>query len=152
MAQIDLRNVSIVALDTAPLIYYMEEHPQYLPLVEPVIDAIDAGTITAYTSTVTLLEVLTKPLQEGDQALAGEYREILTSSRLHLISVTPEVAEEAAKLRAKYRLRAPDAIQIATAILNHADLLISNEPRWKRVKEVKLVVLDDLLNKAGRAC
>src|SRR2546423_772839 len=51
----------IVGLDTAPLIYYLEEHPTYLPLVDPFFDALARGDLHAVTSTVTLIEVLTQP-------------------------------------------------------------------------------------------
>lgn len=55
MGALDLASVRAVALDTAPLIYYVEEHPKYLPLVEPLIEAIDEGKIAAYTSMITLI-------------------------------------------------------------------------------------------------
>jgi hypothetical protein len=67
-----LARISTLALDSAPLIYYIEEEPRYLPLLVPLIDAIDAGKITCYASTIVLLEVLVKPLREKDEALAHE--------------------------------------------------------------------------------
>jgi hypothetical protein len=33
----------LVAFDTAPLIYYLEEHPDYLPIVSEMFDAFDRG-------------------------------------------------------------------------------------------------------------
>lgn len=62
-----------VALDTAVFIYFVEEHPQFMPMVEPLFEAIDRGQIAAVTSSVTLLEVLVVPLRRGDTALAGQY-------------------------------------------------------------------------------
>ena len=62
MGEIKLENVSIVALDTATLIYYVEAHPTYCSLVEPVIEAIDKVEVIGITSTITLLEVPVLPI------------------------------------------------------------------------------------------
>lgn len=69
-----------VALDTVIFIYFIEEHPGYLPLVEPVFHAIDAGQIPATTSTLTPMETLVVPYRNGDSALAERYETILTRS------------------------------------------------------------------------
>lgn len=45
-----------VALDSSIFIYFIEEHPIYLPVVEPLFEAIDAGELEAVTSSLTLLE------------------------------------------------------------------------------------------------
>lgn len=76
-----------VALDTAPLIYFIEEHPVYGPVVEPFFSAVADGEIRAVTSTITLAEVLVHPLKRGDEALAQKYHDILLSSE-H-VSVVP---------------------------------------------------------------
>lgn len=118
-----LTGISTLALDSAPLIYYIEEEPRYLPLLIPIVDAIDEGRITCYASTIALLEVLVKPLREQDEALAREYQETLLHSRLRLVAVTATVAQEAARLRARYRLKTPDAIHVATALVHRVDAL-----------------------------
>ena len=59
----------LVAFDTAPLIYYIEENPLYLPLVDELFDTIDSDTSTGITSVLTLQEVLVKPLREGGRIL-----------------------------------------------------------------------------------
>lgn len=140
-----LAGVSTLTLDSAPLIYYIEEEPRYLPLLAPIIDAIDEGKITCYASTIALLEVLVKPLRERNEALAREYHEILLHSRLRLVAVNATIAQEAARLRAQYRLKTPDALHIATALVQKVDVLLTNEPGWKRVKEVSIVVLEELI-------
>ncbi len=140
-----LTGIATLALDSAPLIYYIEEEPRYLSLLTPIVDAIDEGRITCYASTIVLLEVLVKPLREHDEALAREYQETLLHSRLRLVTVTATIAQEAARLRARYRLKTPDAIHIATALVHRVDALLTNEPAWKRVKEVPIVVLEELI-------
>jgi predicted nucleic acid-binding protein len=57
----------IVGLDSAPLIYFIEKHPAYLPLIRPFFEAVERGQIQVVTSTLTLTEVLIHPLRHGNQ-------------------------------------------------------------------------------------
>ena len=45
-----------MALDSSIFIYYIEENPQYLPLVDPIFDALIEGRLEAVTCALTLLE------------------------------------------------------------------------------------------------
>ena len=135
-----------MGLDTAPLIYYLEEHPTYLPLVDPFFDALAEGDLRAITSTVTLIEVLTQPLRHGNTALAAQYRSLLLNNEaiaMRAVSVT--VAEEAARLRATYGLRTPDAVQLAVAIEAGASSFLTNDTRLAAVSDLNVVVLDRIL-------
>ena len=70
-----------VGLDTAPLIYFIEENPIYLEAATLFFKAMDKGDFTVVTSTVTLLEVLVQPLRSNNTALASEYQDILLNSK-----------------------------------------------------------------------
>jgi predicted nucleic acid-binding protein len=138
----------VVAFDTAPLIYYIEEHLQYLPLVEELFESFDAGAAQGLTSVLTLLEVLVKPVRDGRHDIADQYREILTgSANITIHPIGEAVCESAAELRAKYTwLRTPDAIQLAAAITNHVSMMVTNDDRWKRIDEISVILLDDHLD------
>lgn len=43
MGWVDRLYGKIIGLDTAPLIYYMEENPSYLSIVDPFFDAVIRG-------------------------------------------------------------------------------------------------------------
>lgn len=66
-------------MDTAPIIYFLERHPKFGPLFKPLFEAHAAGDLRFAVTTVTLAEVLTGPLQAGDEALAERYRAVLES-------------------------------------------------------------------------
>jgi predicted nucleic acid-binding protein len=135
-----------VCIDTAPVIYFIEKHPKYLNVVKPVFTEIEAGNIDAITSTITLLEVLVQPLRIGNETLAERYREILLySENLTTFEIVHEVTEMAAKLRAKYTIRTPDAIQIAAGVLYGAVKFVTNDSLLKKVPDIKVLVLDDFL-------
>ncbi len=135
-----------VFLDTAPFIYFIEKSSRYHDLMKPVISLIDAQESQGVTSTITLLEVLVHPLRDGNKKLADRYKEILlSSSGLRTYVISHEISERAALLRAKHGLRTPDAIQLATALISKVDCFLTNDPALKKVKELKVVVLDDYL-------
>src|SRR5215831_6165439 len=99
------------------LIYFIERHPVYLPVIRPFFAALDRGEFEAVTSVLTLLEVLVHPIRRGDTALAQQYRDILLrAAGLTTFTITAAIAERAATLRAGQNLRTPDALQVATAL------------------------------------
>ncbi|WP_232317124.1 type II toxin-antitoxin system VapC family toxin [Anabaena sp. CA = ATCC 33047] len=113
---VQLQN-QVVGLDTAPLIYFIEENPNYLDVIDAFFEAMFRCEFTVVTSVLTITEVLVYPLRQGNTRLAQQYRDILFNSQgLTTIEVFPDIAETAAQLRANYNLRTPDAIQMATAI------------------------------------
>lgn len=73
------------------------------------------------------------------------YRDILLHSHdFRCISITPVIAEQAAHLRARYGIRTPDAIQIATAIHAGCEAILTNDLNLKRVTEIQVLALNDL--------
>jgi predicted nucleic acid-binding protein len=132
----------VVGLDTAPLIYFIEENPLYLDMVRPFFDALDLGLFSAVTSTVTLLEVLVHPFRQGDMRLAQQYRDILLNAEgLTMVPLTNDIAEEASRIRAAHALRTPDAIQIATARHREASFFLTNDARLPSLPELKVLIL-----------
>ncbi len=141
-----LKGLSVIALDTSPFIYYIEEHKDYIQAIDPLFNQISKGDIIAYTSIITLIEVLTKPIEENDKELSDRYEDFLTNSyNLILTDIDRNIAVESAKLRAKYNIRTPDAIQLTCGIMNGAKAFITNDENLKKIKEIKVIVLDDVI-------
>lgn len=76
-----LAGVERLAVDTAPVIYLVEQHATYAPIVREVFRRIDGGQILGFTSAVTLTELLVLPLQKGDVALAQTYATFSSRAR-----------------------------------------------------------------------
>jgi predicted nucleic acid-binding protein len=145
MEWVDALRGRTVGLDNAPFIYLIEEHPKYLPLVEPFFQALDRGEIRVVTSTVTLLELLVHPLRKRNVELAALYRTVLLNAAgLETLPVTAVIAEQAAAIRAEFGLPAPDAIQIATAISASATEFVTNDRAIPAVRPLRLIQLDQL--------
>jgi len=134
-----------VGLDTAPLIYFIEENPTYLEAAKLFFEAMDHGDFTVVTSTVTLLEVLVHPLRSNNAALAAEYRDILLNSKLMTLEVSSAIAEQAAQLRAVHDIRTPDAIQLSAALHAGATHFFTNDVRLPEIPSIQILSLDALV-------
>lgn len=141
-----LKGVQQLGVETSPYIYYVENHPGYADKVDAVFRLTEAGAIGLTTSVITLTETLVKPIQAGDQSLVAAYRELLSETEfIRLIPITSELAEKAAHLRARYNLRTPDAIHLVTAIEAGCEAFLTNDLALKRVTELRVLVLDELI-------
>lgn len=140
-----LAGVRRLAVDTAPFIYLIEGHPQFAPQVRSVIAKAEAGDLVLVSSVLTLTEVLTLPPEKGATEIADAYRTLLLQTPyLRLEPIGPQVAERAAQLRARHRLKTPDAIQLAVALEAGCEAFLTNDRELRRVEEATVLVLADL--------
>ena len=99
------------------------------------------------SSVLLMTEVLSKPLMDGDKGLADRYMAFIgTFPNLELREVDRRIAFRAAKLRAKYGLKTPDALFVATAIEEKAEAFVTNDIRLRKVDEIEILVLDDFFD------
>ena len=135
-----------IGLDTAILIYLIEEHERYLPAVEPVFAAIDAGDLEAVTSGLTLLEVLVVPYRAGNARLAERYENLLTRSRgVRMLDIDCDVLRAAAQLRAAAGVKTPDAIQVAAALVAECPVFLTNDRALPAIPGLKVLQLSDFV-------
>ncbi len=131
-----------LALDTPIWIAFIEQKPALASGVNPIFEALKAGQARVVTSTVTLIEILTGALLRGDEHLARRIEAVLTGlAGVSIVPVTAGIAVRAARLRAAYRLRTPDAIHLATAIAAEASEFVTTDRRLARVREIDVRVL-----------
>jgi len=141
----ELQNLR-VCIDTAPIIYFIEGCNKYLATVKSIFRKLMREIIEMITSTITLLEVLVQPFKAKNITLAEKERNILLNNKgLITFEISHQVSELAAKLKAKYGIKTPDAIQIAVGIINRADVFLTNDSALKKVKDIKILVLNDFL-------
>jgi predicted nucleic acid-binding protein len=140
-----LARVSRLGVDTAPLVYYVEDHPAYADRVEAVFRRAASNGIYLCSTVVTLTEVLVVPKRAGRADLETAYRDLLLNNdNFALLSVDVAVAERAADLRARYSLKTPDAIQVATALENGCQAFLTNDAGLRRVADIRTLVLGEL--------
>jgi predicted nucleic acid-binding protein len=131
-----------VGVDTVIFIYFIEEHPQFLALVEPLFRAVDQGRIEFITSALTLLEVLVVPYRRGDHVLAGRYESILTRSRgVRIADISRDHLRAAAQLRAGTGVKVPDAVQLVAALAGGCTVFLTNDRDLPNVPGIRILQL-----------
>lgn len=129
-----------VTVDSAPLIYFLEDHPRLAGRYAPLFDQAGEGRIFIKVSTITLAEVLAGPLKVGNDLLAARYHEAMRHSRnWEVVPVNEDIAVLAARIRVSRKLRLPDAIQVATAVVTGSLALVTRDVDFSRVTEVTVL-------------
>ena len=133
----DLPEGVLLLVDSAPIIYVLEDHPRLASRFRPLFDAHAAGRLRFAVTTITIAEVLTGPLGAGDDALAQRYRALFETWRPVALDVG--VAESAARLRASLRLKLADAVQAASALAINAAALVTHDRDFSRVHSLRVL-------------
>jgi predicted nucleic acid-binding protein len=133
----DLPDGALLLMDSAPIIYFLEEHPKFAGVFSSVFARHAAGDLRFAVTTITIAEVLTGPLQSDNEGLAERYRAILES--WHVVDLTAALVENAARLRASFRLKLPDAVQAASAFAINADALVTHDRDFSRLRSLTVL-------------
>lgn len=123
--------VSLIFWDTNLFIYLFEGQGERADRVAALRERMIERKDRLCTSSLTLGELLVKPMEREDDALVRLYREELSKSAV-LIPFGVEAAEVYASIRRDRTIRAPDAVQLACAAVSGADLFITNDDRLSR--------------------
>ncbi len=132
-----LTDGALVLVDSAPIIYTLEGHAQFAAYFAPLFQRHDDGEISLAVTTVTIAEVLTGPLKAGEEALARRYRAALEA--WPVVDMTCDIAESAARLRGRYGLKLPDAIQVASALSINAAALVTHDRDFSKVRGLRIL-------------
>jgi predicted nucleic acid-binding protein len=121
----------VYTLDTNAIIYYLDEDPTVVPLLEPIL----GQEIAIFVSVVTELELLSHPgLTEEDIA---EMQQLLTS--VVIFPLESRLAQLAGAPRRQYHLKTPDSIVAATALLTRTTLVTRNIRDFQGIDSLSLL-------------
>ena len=150
MGPLALPSAGLIYLDASGLNYSVERVEPYRTQLQPMWQEAQDDNLTIVSSPVLAVEVLVKPLRDGNKEIETQYRELFRANAVRLLEASNEVFEDAARLRARTGLTVPDAIHAATALRASCALFITNDTDFRRVEGLPVVVLDDLLNEEGQ--
>jgi predicted nucleic acid-binding protein len=135
---------SRVYFDANPIIYFIEQNSQFTKTVTPIFEMIGDGSILAFTSELSLTEVLIKPIRDNRIQIIQTHKELLLDPELFtLVSPNQDTFLLAAELSAKSLMRAPDAIHMASAIESQCKYFITNDKGIKSTANVIVVQIGD---------
>lgn len=136
-----------VYIDTNVFIYAVESVHRSSETLREIFRAIDETAILAFTSELSLAEVLAKPLLIGAADLVDIYEEILRpDGALTVVLVERPILRMAAKLRGELGVKLADAIHVATAQRESCDVFLTNDDRLRRKIQdvIRCTTLDEL--------
>jgi predicted nucleic acid-binding protein len=121
--------MSKVFLDSNLFIYQLEDLGPRGNRANVIFERLSVRKDTVFTSTLTLGEVLVKPIRTGNRALEAKYRDLLREPEVRVLAFDRAAGEIFARIRQDRAIKAPDAIQLATAASAGCDLFITNDDR-----------------------
>ena len=145
MGPLTLPSHGAIYLDTSAIIYSVERNEPYFTLLAPAWQQAEAGQFIVVCSELVMAETLVRPIREGDADLEAAFWAVFAAPEVSLIPATRQLWEDTARLRAESGLKTPDALHAATALRAGCALFITNDTDFRRVHELPIVVLDDLL-------
>ena len=146
MGSLNLPAGGVVYVDTQAIVYGVEHHAKYAPLLAPLWLAQQARAITVTTSHLSLMECLILPLRNSDSKLVADFETTFRLPGLRVVPIDETILRKGAQLRADHQsLRTPDAIHAATSFSIGALLFLSNDRGFKTVAGLPLTLLDDIL-------
>lgn len=137
-------NYKKVYLDTTIYIYVFDKNPSFIDCCIKLTENLKLHNTLIVGSSLIICELL-----GNDRLLQNkrEYKKIKDSffniPNLDIIKMDEKIAEKAAYIKAKYDLKTPDAIHVATAIETKCDAFITND-KGIRCKEIKILQLSEL--------
>ncbi len=117
-----------ISLDTNVILNVINKEELFFDSSRQLLDKISDGELEGVISTVVLSEVLTGFYMNNDIKSSKIFKESLIESRTFIIMpVDTQIADLAAKIRSKDKIKLPDAIILATAILSKSTYLVSSD-------------------------
>jgi predicted nucleic acid-binding protein len=142
----DLRKFAVIGIDSVVLIYHLEDTRPYSDLTEEAFAAIAGGSPRAVISTISVAEALVKPYADGQADRIDGFDQFVRSLP-NAMCVAPdyETAKDAARLRARYGLRTPDALLVATTRRHGGQAFLTNDDGLRKLRGegLSMIVLDD---------
>ncbi len=132
-----LADGDLVVVDSAPLIYLLDDHPEFASRFVGLFEMHTAGHVQIAVSSISVAEVLSGPFKHGQDALGKRYEKALAG--FGVVPVTQDIAVTAARLRASAGLCLPDALQAATALEIGAVALITHDRDFSRLQGLRVI-------------
>ena len=141
-----LRQHERIGVDTPIFIYHLEGTTHLAGLAGVAMDELAGGAFTGVTSVLTLMEIAVKPLNMRRPDVAEEYEVLLANyPNLVIAALDLPTARRAAELRAEYRLRPADALQVAACLEQGATAFLSNDRELRRITDLQVWMLEDFV-------
>ncbi len=104
--------MGLIFVDSCLVIYALEDHPRHGERVRQALARENPEDLAI--SPLVMLECLVAPMRDGDLALQRHYEHGLR--QFEILTMSEDVYLYAAQFQARFGLKTPDALHLATAI------------------------------------
>lgn len=134
-----------VFIDTAPIIYYLENSSLYMEPIQRFFAKCIGENIQIVTSAITIEEYLVLPYSNGKMEFADNFKRFINYMNMEVIGIDAKIAEQGARIRGKYKhFKAMDALQIAAAVSSGCDMFFTNDKQLRQERELPCMTMADL--------
>jgi predicted nucleic acid-binding protein len=134
--------MSSLYLDSCCIIYLIESAN---PFHNTIVNRLRTHGLTSNaaiaTSRLARLECRTKPLRDKNDSLLARYDAFFSAQRFRLIDISPAIVECATQLRASYGFKTPDALHLASAIVEKVDIVLTGDKDLEKCRDVPIEVI-----------
>jgi len=138
----EVQRFTKIGIDSSILIYHLEDVKPYSDLTEAAFEALAEGAPNAVISTLCITELLVKPFADRQPERVALFEQfVLSIPNMTLMAPTYPIARQAAALRAKYQIRTPEALLVATSLNEQAEAFLTNDKNLRKLKAEGLSIL-----------
>lgn len=127
--------------DTCILIYLVEDHARWAPVIRQRVQPEESATPTLVFSELTRLECRVQPLKTGNSLALQAFDRFFATSGYRYQPMDRSVFELATELRAQHGLKTPDALHLATAISADCDEFWTNDHHLANAAQGRLRIV-----------
>jgi predicted nucleic acid-binding protein len=93
------------------------------------------------TCQLSRLECRTKPMRDDDKSLLALYDDFFRSEEVDVLPLSIAVVDKATEIRAAYKVKTPDALHLAAAIIAGAKAFVTGDKSLARCTEITVETL-----------
>lgn len=127
-----------VYLDTAIVIYIVEQNPAFSPAVTAKLTTLGGALVS---SELARMEALIIPLRVGNAGLIQDFEDFFVNSLTELIEFHRPIFDSAAKIRATFKFKTPDALHLAAAVESGCDVFLTNDHQLTKFTGITVEVV-----------
>ena len=133
-----------VFLDTAPIIYYLQQNELYFGLMKSALISLSKAEAVFVSSDITVEEYCVYPYKSKNIALVAMLDSFISLAKIEVVHTSEAIAKLAAQIRAEYPgFKAMDALQISMAVAAGCDMFLTNDKQLRQFNEIACVILED---------